>query len=237
MEKTVPFPDDDAVKNRIFRPGPRKPRFLLTRVVLSPQRIAFIFSIGLALIILGPSLNGIDGVKVVSGDVVGDVGVALTTGAVLFILERGFFVTQKRDKRQKLDIESLLDDTLEELQRRTGSTPSQLQLAYFATVRKGLFTLDQVVYRFMPSYDNGWPQVIEIGQGPIGSAVLEQRSLAVDVDGWRWCIVPFVGRTRAGCLAAVFPLTDVNDSWTEACWLSLSDFSNLAASILEPSVV
>lgn len=237
MEKMVPFPYDDAVKSRIFRPEPRKPRFLLTRVVLSLRRIGLIFSIGLALIILGPSLNGVDGVKVIPGDVVGDVGVALTTGAVLFILERSFFVSQRRDKRQQFDIKSLLDDALEELQQRPGPTPPQLQLAYFATVRKGLFTLDQVVYRFMPDYDNGWPQLIEIGQGPIGSAVLEQRSLAVDVDGWRWCIVPFVGRTRAGCLIAVFPLTGVDDSLTETCWSSLSDFSNLAASILEPLVV
>lgn len=115
--------------------------------------------------------------------------------------------------------------------------PNDLQLASYATIRKGLLRSDQLVYKFPPDSNGRWPQTLELGEGPIGRAVLEQRSLAADVDGWRWCVVPFVGRRRAGCLIAAIPLTDVNDSVTETCWSSLADFSELAASIVEPIVV
>jgi hypothetical protein len=233
----VPFPHDEAVKNKVFPPGPRKPRFIVTRAVVSPWTVTFVFLLGLALLILGNGLNAAYGVRGVPVDVMGDFGVALATGAVLFVLERNFFVSKRQDKRAKFDIGPLLDEALEELRQRLEPTPSQLHLACFATVRKGLFTLEQEVYRFMPDGDNGWPQSLELGQGPIGSAVLEQRTLAVDVDGWRWCIVPFVGRTRAGCLMAAIPHTDVKNSVTQTCWSSLSDFSELAASIIEPVVV
>jgi hypothetical protein len=49
-------------------------------------------------------------------------------------------------------------------------------------------------------------------------------------------VVPFVGRRRAGCLIAAISLADVNDLVTETCWALLSDFSELAASIIEPIV-
>ena len=246
MENKIPFPHDNAVRNKLFRRGPRKPRFLGTRVVVALRRVGAIFLVGFVLIVLGPILNWM-GVAVALNDVVsnvlGDVGVALATGAVLFILERNFFLQNKVEDWQRLDIESLLKDICEVLQEGPGGMPSQLQLAYFGTVRKGLFTWRQEVYRFTPDGNNGWPQSIELGQGPIGSAVLDQRSLAIDVDGWRWCVVPFAARARAGCLIAIIPLTEVKDaadvqnSVTETYWLTLSDFSNSAASILEPSAV
>jgi hypothetical protein len=240
MDDKIPFRQDEAISKILFRSEPRKPPFMRTRVVISPAVVGIVLLTGLAMVSIGAVLNGFADIKGFLGNVVGDVGVALATGAVLFVFERNLFVAERLDERwQKLDIESLLNDVLQELEKRLGSMAKDLQLAYYATIRKGIFRSDQLVYKFPPDGNGHWAQTLELGEGPIGRAVLEQRSLAADVDGWRWCVVPFVGRRRAGCLIAAIPPTDVDDlvTVTETCWSSLSDFSELAASIVEPIVV